>query len=94
MVPRIGAFEVSVVVSGAQANILVIDPNSGGQSDIILYSKFLGGMWPHHTAVADRIGKLADMFASGHMKGPYDFGQFQFNPTSMKIIISMPRKSV
>ncbi len=83
-----------MVISAAGANQFVVDPNSGGQTDVILYSKFIGGMWPHHAAVADRIGKLADLFASGHLQGPYDFGQFQFNPTSMKKNVSLPRKSV
>lgn len=65
MVPRIGAFEVSVVVSQGQSGQLTIDPDTAGSIDVIIYSKFLGGMWPNYAGVAERVGKLADLFKGG-----------------------------
>ena len=74
MVPRIGAFEVSCVIDSDQQ----CDPNKSGSTDLMLFSKFLGGMWPHHGAIAERIGKLADDISSGLSN--IDFSSFQFNP--------------
>ena len=47
MIPRMGAFEVSTVV----------ERGGGGSEAILLYSKLLGGLWPH-------IGDLAKKMVS------------------------------
>ena len=43
MIPRIGAFEVSTVAA-----------HGGVNDSILLYSKMIGGMWPHWNALANR----------------------------------------
>ena len=48
MIPRIGAFEVSTVAA------------YGGANDaILLYSKMIGGMWPHIGTLAKKIDRYA-----------------------------------
>ena len=48
MIPRMGAFEVSTVA----------ERSSGGSEAILLYSKLLGGLWPHLGDLAKKMAAL------------------------------------
>ena len=50
-------------------------------------------MWPNYAGVAERVGKLADLFKDGVAQGPIDFAQFQFNPSGLKKIPVQTKKS-
>ncbi len=50
MLPRIGAFEVSIVHEN---------------EDILFYSKMMSSMWPHAPSLAARISAFADDVAAG-----------------------------
>ena len=67
MVPRIGAFEITVCYETGmhdsrrnepyRAYYIDTERASGG---VLLYSKLIGGMWPHFNGVADRIGRFVN----------------------------------
>ena len=92
MVPRIGAFEVSFVATqgqGAEGKgfMYKVDANMMGNNDVLLFSKFLGVMWPHYDSVAERLGRYADQMTGPdftEFEMPFDFMPYQFNPANIK----------
>ncbi len=59
--PRIGAFEVSVVVRVDDLHSgPTIDPDATGSQSIVFFSKLDCGMWPCHTTITNKIGKLME----------------------------------
>ena len=57
--PRVGAFEVSVVVSVDRSKGPTVDPNNGEQL-VVFFSKLDFGLWPSTKAIANKIGRLKE----------------------------------
>ena len=59
MMPRVGAFEVSVVVSLDRIKGPTVDPDNGEQL-VVFFSKLDFGLWPSQKAIANKIGRLKE----------------------------------
>ena len=59
--PRVGAFEISVVVrqndSGQGA---IVDPDQVGTQLVVFYSKLDYGLWPSLDTIANKIGQMME----------------------------------
>ena len=98
MVPRIGAFEISFVVAQEGTFEYKISADEAGRIDVLLFSKFVGGIWPHYESVAERLGKLTAQIPGKEtikFATPFDFSPFQFNPTTLKVasVVKKPKSS-
>ena len=98
MVPRIGAFEISFVVAQEGTFEYKISADEAGRIDVLLFSKFVGGIWPHYESVAERLGKLTAQIPGKEtikFATPFDFSPFQFNPTALKVasVVKKPKSS-
>ena len=98
MVPRIGAFEISFVVAQEGTFEYKISADEAGRIDVLLFSKFVGGIWPHYESVAERLRKLTAQIPGKEtikFATPFDFSPFQFNPTTLKVasVVKKPKSS-
>lgn len=60
--PRVGAFEVSAVVSFDRSKGPTVDPDDGKQL-VVFFSKLDFGLWPSPKAIANKIGRLKEILS-------------------------------
>jgi len=79
--PRVGAFEVSTIVT----------TNDGGSVNILLYSKIMSGEWPNYPALAKRVKALFDDISSGENGMSYLLETYNTNGTPSRGSHASPR---